>query len=186
MKKLFLSVLFFTLFSSVLTSTTSNAATTPPYRRAEWRHWIDLDGDCQNTRAELLIAESLSQVRFKSEQKCRVIAGSWIGPYTARRYFKASQLHIDHVVPLKLAHVYGGSAWSRTQKQVFANDRLNLVAAQARANRSKGSKGPSSWMPENRLHWCEYAETWDEILRKYSLQPSRADQAKIDKVLQGC
>ena len=37
-----------------------------PYNRKDWPHWIDEDGDCQNTRQENLIATSKVAVQFKN------------------------------------------------------------------------------------------------------------------------
>ena len=44
----------------------------PAYERKAWRHWVDEDRDCQNTRHEVLIEESLAPVTFKTDKGCRV------------------------------------------------------------------------------------------------------------------
>jgi len=51
------------------------ATTIPDYDRSQWNHWIDPDQDCQNTRHELLLRESLEPVTFRTASQCRVITG---------------------------------------------------------------------------------------------------------------
>ena len=52
-------------------------ASCPAYDRRDYPHWIDLDHDCQNTRHEVLVEESTVPAQFKTNKKCRVVAGKW-------------------------------------------------------------------------------------------------------------
>ena len=126
------------------------AADIPGYDRDEWRHWNDVDRDCQNARHEVLIEESTTPVTFKSDERCRVATGNWTGPYTATEVDDPSRLDIDHMVPLANAHRSGGWAWDRDRKAAFANDLEfpgHLIATTAKANRAKGADGPEDWRP---------------------------------------
>ncbi|WP_292915749.1 hypothetical protein [Nitrosomonas sp.] len=83
------------------------------YNRKDWPHWIDADGDCQNTRQELLIATSRKPVQFKDSKHCTVISGEWYGVYTGKMFTKASDVDIDHIVPLAHAHRHGATNGQR-------------------------------------------------------------------------
>ena len=66
----------------------------PVYVRAEYKAWIDADSDCQNTRAEVLIEESLVPL----PSQCTVSTGSWYDPYTNIYFTSAASLDVDHLV----------------------------------------------------------------------------------------
>jgi len=52
--------------------------------------WADADGDCQNSRAEALIEQSTTRVRFADERRCRVVTGRWISPFTGTLLFSCA------------------------------------------------------------------------------------------------
>ena len=126
------------------------------YNRDDWDHWIDADGDCQDTRGEILIRNSLKPVTYHSNAKCRVTGGLWELPYIGGTVTNAQRLDIDHIIPLKWAHGHGGDRWTESQKRNFANDPDNLLATSSSANRSKGAKGPDQWLPS--INKCSYAQ----------------------------
>ena len=143
----------------------------PVYNRAEWDSWIDADGDCQDTRQEVLIEESLIAVTLDT-RGCRVIAGLWRDEYTSLVYVDPADLDIDHRVPLANAHRSGGWSWSESRKRAYANDLTDpdhLIAVSASANRSKGDRGPEAWKPPLRQGWCHYATTWLAVKQRWML-----------------
>ena len=56
----------------LVVSISSVSSDIPPYDRDDWRHWIDEDGDCKNTRHEVLIEESRAAITYKSDRECQV------------------------------------------------------------------------------------------------------------------
>ena len=158
------------------------------FNRAQWGVWQDEDHDCQNTRAEVLQRDSRTQVRFADAQQCVVLAGRWFAPYSGQRFEQAKELDIDHIIPLAYAHAVGASAWPQEKKQQFANDPDNLIAVSASANRSKGAKGPSQWMPQNQAYVCTYLGKWRALAQKYQLELRAEDGQFIQRSAQlaGC
>ncbi len=161
----------------------------PDYDRDDWKHWTDVDGDCQNTRQEVLIEESSTSVEFEDNRMCRVESGSWTDPYTGILTEDPSDLDIDHLVPLANAHDSGGHAWSKDRKEQFANHlpfEGHLVAATASANRSKGRKGPEEWRPSDRDYWCQYAVDWIAVKREWGLTATRTEVDALREMLDTC
>ena len=161
----------------------------PAYDRDDWSHWSDDDRDCQNTRHEVLVEESLQPVTFKTASQCQVATGYWIGVYTNTVVTDASDLDVDHMVPLKNAHVSGAWAWSAAERKAYANDLSDpdhLIAVTASANRSKAAKGPDEWMPPDASYWCEYAIDWIRIKNTWSLTVTPAEWAVLESMLATC
>lgn len=156
------------------------------YDRSDWPHWHDDDGDCQNTRHELLLATSQLGVDFKSAKECNVLTGLWYGPYGGQTFTDSAALDLDHIVPLKFAHGHGGANWSRDRKKQFANDVDNLLLVKASLNRQKGAKGPDEWMPPNHPYRCDYLKKFNTVMDKYGLQYTPNEQRIVNKMSKAC
>ena len=138
------------------------------YDRKEFGPWADVDGDCQNTRHEILIMQSSVSPRL-SNNGCSVTSGQWHDPYSGKRFSDPKKLDIDHVVPLKWAHESGAAKWPATKKRAFANDFNNLLAVSSSLNRQKGADSPFEWMPPNPAYRCDYVIRFYRIARQYDL-----------------
>ncbi len=161
----------------------------PEYDRGNWRHWTDEDGDCQNARQEILIAESRTDVTFQSDEQCRVATGIWEGPYTGTIVDDPGDLDVDHMVPLENTHRFGGWDWSRERKREYANYmgyENHLIATTSGANRSKGAKGPERWRPPLEDYWCVYAVDWVTIKNEWGLTVTEDEYLALSEMLATC
>jgi len=154
------------------------------YDRHDWPHWIDSDGDCQNLRQELLIAQSKIPVSYKSSKNCVVTEGEWVGPYSGNTYSLASDLDLDHIVPLAYAHHHGASGWTREQKKRFANDPENLLLVDDSLNQSKGQKGVDEWLNVIPEYRCIYVKKFFYVVEKYHLQVDL--NTKVESLMDSC
>lgn len=161
----------------------------PDYDRSEWRHWIDDDRDCQNTRAEVLIERSWREVVFRTSRECVVNSGLWLDLFSGTWHTDASRLDIDHMVPLGNAHASGAWAWTRDEKRTYANDRTDpghLLVVHRSLNRAKGARGPENWRPPNEGGWCFYAANWQFIKDRYGLTMTDAERRALDTMTATC
>ena len=151
------------------------------YDRSAFGGWGDDDGDCQNTRHERLISRSIEPVEL-SEDGCLVISGYWKDPYTGNIYTAASEMEIDHVVPLFYAWGRGAHLWEPAKQRRFANDSANLLPVGGSANRSKGAAGPLEWLPPSDDFACEYLLRFSRITGGYSLALLPDESADLERL----
>ena len=161
----------------------------PEYNRDDWPHWDDDDGNCINTRHEVLVSESLTPVSMMDSDTCRVDQGLWADPYTGLNFTSAADLDVDHMVPLANAHLSGAWQWTMVQKKAYANDMSDaghLIAVQAAANRSKGARGPEDWKPDNQDYHCDYAKIWISIKARWGLSATNLEWLALLEMLDTC
>ncbi len=145
------------------------------YDRALYGSWIDADADGQNTREEVLQAESMN--------------GYWFSWYDNQRISEASSLDIDHMVPLQEAHYSGAWAWTSEQRMAYANDLLlpeALTAVSSSSNRSKGARDPAEWKPPAMDAWCQYAQDWIIVKAQYALSFDDSEVLALREMLETC
>ena len=159
------------------------AAETPKgYDRDLFEHWVDADRDCQDTREEVLIAESRTPIGG-----CTVRTGRWFSWYDGETWTQASDVDIDHLVPLKEAWDSGARTWDDATRERYANDLgdpRSLVAVTDNVNQSKGDRDVAEWLPERQV--CRYVRDWTAVKLRWGLRVDRAERATLLALARDC
>ena len=151
------------------------------YDRKLFKHWIDADHDGKNTRAEVLIAESLVSVHFSSTGKT-VSTGKWLSLYDGETWTRASDVDIDHVVALGEAWRSGAWKWSAARRQSYANDlgvAWTLRAVTDNVNQEKSDDDPTNWLPPLESATCTYLTDWVAVKIRWKLTIDAEERQSI-------
>ncbi|KAJ3518419.1 hypothetical protein NMY22_g13691 [Coprinellus aureogranulatus] len=161
----------------------------PAYNRDLFNHWItspynlnsnfhfglssdslnSVSGSC-NTRESWLAAAAFFSAVLKRDgtnvvtgSNCAATSGHWVSPYDGVATNLASDLDIDHLVPLK-----------------------ELVAVTDSLNQAKGDQDPAEWMVPLASYRCTYVRAWVQVKYYYNLSVDSAEKAALTNYLNAC
>lgn len=160
-------------------------------RKVHFGTWIlDPDGSCMNTRGKVLVRDTHKTVSFNANG-CTVSKGEWLDPYTAKTFTAASDIQIDHLVPLKNAYMTGAHEWDYQKRCLYANylgNNFHLLSVYGKENLHKSDKSPSGYMPPNANYKCQYLKEWLEVKVIWSLRvtPKEAEAIKNIYTSENC
>ena len=112
--------------------------------------------------------------------------GRWFGAFTGVHTGDPGNLDIDHLMPLKNAHLSGEWRWDAEMREEYANylsDPDHLIAVAKGANRSKGARGPEEWGPPEQSYFCQYATDWTEVKSPWGLTMTKRESEIVMDML---
>lgn len=154
------------------------------YSRDLFPHWITITGAC-NTREQVLKRDGTSVV---VDSSCAATSGRWYSPYDGATWYAASDVDIDHVVPLAEAWRSGANSWTTSRRQSFANDltRPQLIAVTDNVNQAKGDQDPSTWQPPLTSYRCTYSKMWITVKYNWGLTLQSSEKSALQSMLGTC
>ncbi|SCL73571.1 Protein of unknown function (DUF1524) [Micromonospora peucetia] len=154
------------------------------YSRDLFPHWITVSGSC-NTREQVLKRDGTSVV---VDSSCAATSGRWYSPYDGATWYAASDVDIDHVIPLAEAWRSGASSWTTSRRQSFANDlsRPQLIAVTDNVNQAKGDQDPSTWQPPLASYRCTYSKMWITVKYGWGLKLQSSEKSALQSMLTTC
>jgi hypothetical protein len=149
--------------------------------------WSSIEGcDMRN----IILRRDLTNVII--DASCHITSGLLNDPYTAkminftRGESSSPAVQIDHVVALSNAWQTGAQGLTAEQRIEFANDPLELLAVDGKANQQKSDGDAATWLPSNKLFRCQYVARQIAVKAKYQLWVTQAERDTMMRVLGGC
>ncbi|EEU45937.1 bacterial-type extracellular deoxyribonuclease [Fusarium vanettenii 77-13-4] len=169
------------LLSGLTVGTPTNTDT---YDRDLFPHWETVSGAC-NTREFVLQRDGTNVV---TNSACAATSGTWRSPYDGATWTAASDVDIDHMVPLQNAWISGAASWTTAKRRDFANDitRPQLWAVTDNVNQAKGSATPATWKPPLTSFYCTYAKSWIQVKSYWQLAITSAEKTALTDMLNYC
>ncbi|GLW07124.1 hypothetical protein Misp01_22540 [Microtetraspora sp. NBRC 13810] len=166
--------------ASLTVAAESNASS---YDRDLFPHWITVSGTC-DTREQVLKRDGTN---ISTNSSCAV-SGQWYSPYDGATWTAASDVDIDHMVPLAEAWASGAWAWTTARRQAYANDLggPELWAVTDNVNQAKSDKDPAQWQPPLAGFRCTYARAWIQVKWYYGLSVDSAEKTALNGMLGTC
>lgn len=154
--------------------------------------WTDTDHNGCDTRNDILTRDLVNVTYKPGTRDCVVLTGVLADPYSGQQInFQRGQdtstaVQIDHVVALSDAWQKGAQQWDADKRQQFANDPLNLIAADGPLNGQKGDGDTATWLPPNKDFRCHYVARQVTVKAAYGLWVTQAEKDAMVSVLSGC
>lgn len=158
------------------------------YERSQFGNGWAVKNGCDTRNA--ILNRDLTDVQLN--EKCQVVSGTLNDPYTANSIvFKrgastSDDVQIDHVVALSDAWQKGAQLLDKNTREDLANDPLELIAVDGKANQQKSDGDAATWLPPNKAFRCQYVARQVAVKQKYKLWVTSSEKEAISRVLGTC
>ena len=161
-------------------------------RDALFGDWADPDGNGCDARNDVLARDLTNKVFGTGSDKCLVLSGTLIDPYSGKKLdFTRGQgtstlVPIDHVVAVSDAWQKGAFKWDAVTRVQFYNDPLNLKATQQSLNSQKRDGDAATWLPPLKSYRCTYVAQQIAVKAKYLIWVTKAEKEAMARILSAC
>ena len=144
-----------------------------------------------DTRNDIL-RRDLQNLEIKpGTNDCVAKSGTLVEPYSGEtisfvRGNNSGAVQIDHVVALADAYQKGAQGWDEQKRKDFANDPLNLLAADGPLNQQKGAGDAATWLPPKKSYRCSYTMRIIAVKAKYEVWVTKAEHEALGRQLGTC